>query len=130
MAAGLSRDSCESLCHRRRPAVKKLCLALFTGLTAVVLTATLDLTGNWEVEADFDDSSLSGGGFDCAFRQDGQQLTGTCSGGSAQLTGELKGQNVSWKIQAVTYTGTANETWTSMRGRFTIDGKGGSFTAL
>ena len=59
--------------------MKKLCLALFTGLTAVVLTATLDLTGNWEVEANFDDSSLSGGGFDCAFKQDGEQLTGTCS---------------------------------------------------
>lgn len=110
--------------------MKKLCLALFTGLTAVVLTATLDLTGNWEVEANFDDSSLSGGGFDCAFTQDGEQLTGTCSGGSAQLTGELKGQNVSWKMKTVTYTGTVNETGTSMRGRFTIDGKGGSFTAL
>ncbi len=38
--------------------MKKLCLALFTGLTVVVLAATLDLTGKWEVEADFDDSSL------------------------------------------------------------------------
>lgn len=38
--------------------MKKLCLALFTGLTAVVLTATLDVTGNWEVEATFDDSSI------------------------------------------------------------------------
>jgi hypothetical protein len=110
--------------------VKKLCLALFTGLTVVVLTATLDLTGKWEVEANFDDSSLSGGGFDCAFKQDGEQLTGTCSDGTAQLTGELKGQNVSWKMKAVTYTGTVNETGTSIKGRFTIDGKGGSFTAL
>jgi hypothetical protein len=96
----------------------------------VVLTATLDLTGNWEVEANFDDSSLSGGGFDCAFKQDGQRLAGTCSGGSAQLTGELKGQNMSWTMKAVTYTGTVNETGTSMKGRFTIDGKGGSFSAL
>ena len=110
--------------------MKKLCLALFTGLTVVVLTATLDLTGKWEVEANFDDSSLSGGGFDCAFKQDGEQLTGTCSGGSAHLIGALKGQNVSWTMKAVTYTGTVNETGTSMRGRFTIDGKGGSFTAL
>jgi len=110
--------------------VKKLCLALLTGLTAVVLTATLDLTGNWEVEANFDDSSLSAGGFDCALKQDGEQLTGTCSGGSAQLTGELKGQNVSWKMKEVTYVGTVNETGTSMRGRFTINGQGGSFTAL
>ena len=110
--------------------MKKLCLALLTGLTAVVLTATLDLTGKWEVEANFDDSNLSGGGFDCDFKQDGEQLTGTCSDGTAQLTGELKGQNVNWKMKAVTYTGTVNETGTSIKGRFTIDGKGGNFTAL
>ena len=105
--------------------MKKLYPALFTGLTVVVLTATLDLTGNWEVEANFDDSSLSGGGFDCAFKQDGEQLTGTCSDGSAQLTGES-----ALKMKEVTYTGTVNETGTSIKGRFTIAGKGGSFTAL
>ena len=108
----------------------KLWLALFTVLMVVVLTASLDLTGKWEVEASFDDSSLSGGGFDCAFKQDGEQLTGTCSNGSAQLTGELKGQNVSWKMKGVTYTGTVNETGTNIKGRFTIAGKGGGFTAL
>ena len=110
--------------------MKTLCLALFAGLTVVVLTAALDLTGKWEVEADFDDSSLSGGGFDCAVQQDGEQLTGTCSDGSAHLTGELKGQNVTWKIKEATYTGAVNDTGTSIKGRFTIDGKGGSFTAL
>jgi len=110
--------------------VKKLCLALCAGLTVVVLTATLDLTGTWTVDADFDDSSLSGGGFDCSLKQDGEQLTGTCSDGSAQLTGELKGQNVSWTMKEATYTGTVNETGTSINGRFTIAGKGGSFTAL
>ena len=110
--------------------MKKLSVALFAGLTVVVLTATLDLTGNWEIEANFDDSSLSGGGFDCAFKQDGEQLTGTCSDGSAPLTGELKGQNVSWKMKAVTYAGTVNETGTRIQGRFTIGDKAGSFTAL
>ncbi|HWW85400.1 MAG TPA: hypothetical protein VNZ26_17445 [Vicinamibacterales bacterium] len=110
--------------------MKKFCLALFLGLTVVILAASPDLTGNWDVEANFDDSSVSGGGFDCAFKQDGEQLTGTCSDGSAELTGQLKGQNVSWKVMAVTYTGTVNETGTSMKGRFTIAGKGGSFSAL
>jgi len=110
--------------------VEKLRRALFTGLTLVVLTTTLDLTGKWEVEASFDDSSLSGGGFDCTFKQDGEQLTGTCSEGSAQLAGELKGQSVSWTMKEVTYTGTVNETGTSIKGRFTIAGKGGSFTAM
>lgn len=110
--------------------MKKLCLTLFIGLTVVVLTATLDLTGTWEVEANFDDSSLSGGGFGCAIKQDGEQLTGTCSDGSAQLTGELKGQSVSWKMKEVTYTGTVNETGTSIMGRFRIADKGGTFTAV
>ena len=110
--------------------MRKLCLALFMGLTVVVLAATLDLTGKWEVEATFDDSNLSGGGFDCAFKQEGEKLTGTCSDGSAPLTGELKGQNVSWKMKAVTYAGAVNETGTSIKGRFTTADKGGSFTAL
>ena len=107
----------------------KLWLALLTGLTVVVLAAPLNLTGAWDVEANFDDSSIAGGGFDCAFKQDGEQLTGTCSDGSAQLTGELKGQTVSWKMLAATYTGTVNETGTSIEGRFMVDGKGGSFSA-
>ena len=47
--------------------MKKLCLALFTGLTVVVLSAALNLTGEWEVESNFDDSGTSGGGFDCVF---------------------------------------------------------------
>ena len=64
----------------RRPALTKLWLALFTGLTVGVLAATLNLTGEWEVEGNFDDSSLGGGGFDCALKQDGEQLTGTCRG--------------------------------------------------
>jgi hypothetical protein len=115
--------------------MKKLCLALFAGLTVVVLTAALDLTGEWEVESNFDDSSISGGGFDCVFKQDGEQLTGNCSGGTAPVTGELKGQNVNWKMKAgitqdtITYTGTVNETGTRIEGRFMIAGKGGSFTA-
>lgn len=109
--------------------MKKLCLALFMGLTVVVLAATLDLTGNWEVEANFDDGGLGGGGFDCVFKQDAEQLTGTCSGGEAPLTGEVKGQTVRWKVAVATYTGTVNEAGTSIEGRFLAEGKGGSFYA-
>jgi hypothetical protein len=110
--------------------VTKLWLALFAGLTVVVLAATVDLTGEWGVEGNFDDRNLAGGGFDCALKQDGEHLTGTCSDGSAQLTGEVKGQTVSWKMLAGTYTGTVNETGTSIAGRFTVEGVGsGSFYA-
>ena len=107
----------------------KLWPALFTGLTVVVLAATLNLTGEWDVEANVDDSSLAGGGFDCALKQDGEQLTGTCSGGEVQLTGELKGQTVDWKMLTGTYTGTVKEAGTRIEGRFTVDGKGGSVFA-
>jgi hypothetical protein len=115
--------------------MKTLRLALFTGLTVVVLAAAPDLTGQWSLEANFDDSNTPGGGFDCAFKQEGEQLTGTCADGAAPVTGELKGQNVTWKMKAgvtretITYTGLVDDAGTSMKGRFTMADKGGSFTA-
>jgi hypothetical protein len=115
--------------------MKTLCLALFTGLAVVLLAAALDVTGKWEVESTFDDSSLSGGGFDCSFKQDGEQLTGDCSDGAAPVTGELKGQNVTWKMKArvtqetITFAGTVDDAGRTMKGRFAMPGKGGSFTA-
>jgi hypothetical protein len=116
--------------------VKKPGVALFPALVFVVLFAAADITGNWEVEATFEDSSVAGGGFDCAFKQEGEQLTGKCSGGTASVTGEVKGQNVSWRVQgaansdALTFTGTVDDAGTGMKGRFTIAGKGGQFTAV
>ena len=112
-------------------------LAVFTGLVLVVLGAAADLTGNWEVDASFDDGGLSGGGFDCAFKQDGEQLTGNCSAGTAQVTGEVKGRSISWHLTGAdpsaampTFSGTVDDAGNSMKGRFTIAGKGGSFTAV
>src|SRR3979490_176432 len=116
--------------------MKKLGMALFTALAFVVLVAAADITGKWGVDATFDDRSLDGGGFDCAFKQQGEQLTGTCSGGTASVTGEVKGQNVNWRIQgaansdALTFTGTVDEAGTGIKGHFTIAGKGGQFTAV
>ena len=107
----------------------KLWFVLFAGFTVVVLSATVNLTGEWEVDGNFDDSSLGGGGFDCVFKQDAEQLTGTCSGGEAPLTGEVNGQTVRWKVAVATYTGTVNEAGTSIEGRFLAEGKGGSFYA-
>ena len=101
----------------------------------VVLAAAVNLTGRWALEANFDDISTPGGGFDCAFKQDGEQLTGTCADGAAPVTGELKGQNVSWKMKAggtqetITYTGIVDDAGTRIKGRFTMAGNAGSFTA-
>lgn len=116
--------------------MRKLGVALVPALAFVVLVAAADITGNWEIEAVFEDGSAAGGGFDCAFKQQGEQLTGTCSGGTASVTGEVKGQNVSWRLQgansseALTFTGTVDAAGTGMSGRFTIGGKGGRFTAV
>jgi hypothetical protein len=116
--------------------MKNVRLPLFAGLLAVGLAAAaLDLTGKWEVESNFDDSRTPGGGFDCVFEQDGEKLTGSCSDGTAPVTGELKGQNVTWKLRArvsqemITFTGEVDEAGTSMKGRFTMADKGGTFTA-
>jgi hypothetical protein len=115
--------------------MRALGAALFPALAVVALVAAADMTGNWEVEAAFEDSSVEGGGFDCVFKQQGEQLTGTCSGGTASVTGEVKGQNVSWHRQgadsdALTFTGTVDEAGTAIKGHFTIAGKGGQFRAV
>ena len=116
--------------------MKKLGMALFTELAFVVLVAAADITGNWEVAATFEDRGVAGGEFDCAFVQQGERLTGNCSGGTASVTGEVKGQNVSWRLQgaansdALTFTGTVDEAGTAINGHFTIAGKGGQFTAV
>ncbi len=113
--------------------MRKLGVALSTGLALVVLGAAADITGTWELNASFDDSSLGGGEFECAFKQDGEQLTGNCSGRA--LTGEVKGQNVRWQLQVdnppqtTTYSGTVDEAGTNINGTFTLAGKGGRFTA-
>jgi hypothetical protein len=133
----LDKDHCRgSSATEVRSAVKKPGVALFPALAFVVLVAAADITGNWEIEAIFEDSSVAGGGFDCVFKQQGEQLTGNCSGGTVSVTGDVKGQNVSWRVQgaansdALTFTGTVDETGTGIKGHFTIAGKGGQFTAV
>jgi hypothetical protein len=113
--------------------MSKLNVALFAGLALVVLGAAADVTGTWAVDASFDDSSVPGGEFDCAFKQEGEQLTGNCSGRA--LTGEVNGQNVSWRLQVdtppqtTTYSGTLDEAGTNIKGTFTLGGKNGHFNA-
>jgi len=102
-----------------------------SGRPIVLLAA--NLSGTWEIEADFDDPNLSGGGFDCVFKQAGERLTGSCQ--EIPLTGEVKGTRVTWQIRAgqtqdtITYTGTMNESGSSISGRFSMPGKGGRFIA-
>jgi hypothetical protein len=107
-------------------------LGIVTALAFVVAAAASDLSGKWEIEATFDDNSLSGGGFDCAFKQEGERLSGNCMGVS--LNGEVKGTRVSWQMKAgrtedtISYTATLNDAGTGLSGRFSVAGKGGRFT--
>jgi hypothetical protein len=115
--------------------MKGLGVALFPALAVVALVTAADITGKWEVEATFEDGSVEGGGFDCAFKQQGEQLTGNCSGGTVSVTGEVKGNDVSWRVQgtnrdALTFTGTVDDAGTGIKGHFTVAGKGGQFSAV
>jgi len=106
------------------------CAVLVLAVVAVVEAA--DLTGTWEVDVRFDDPAVEGGDIDCVIKQDGEQLKGACSDGTAALAGEVTGQTVKWRIGGAgsTFNGTLDETGTRIKGRFTAGGKDGSFTAL
>jgi hypothetical protein len=101
-------------------------------LAVVAVAATADLSGTWEVDVRFDDPAVEGGDIDCVIKQEGEQLKGTCSDGTAALAGEVTGQVVKWRIGGAgsTFNGTLDETGTRIKGRFTAAGKDGSFTAL
>ena len=108
-------------------------VAVFAGLALVVVVAASDLSGSWVVDFAFDDASLRGGGIDCTFKQNAEQVTGDCGAGA--VTGEVKGQNITWRLRAgnprvmTTFIGTVDEAGRSMKGRFITAGKGGTFTA-
>lgn len=116
--------------------MKALSTTLTSGLLGIALFAAVDVSGTWEIEANFDDASLGGGGFDCVIKQTAEKLTGDCSGGSATLTGEVDGQKVVWRVGhsdnsagVTTFSGTVDESGRVIEGRFTSESKGGSFRA-
>ena len=96
----------------------------------------VDVTGKWAFAVE---TSAGSGTPTITLKQDGEKLTGHYSGqlGEADLTGNVKGQNVSFKFTVdvqgnaleCTYTGTA-ETKDAMKGKVSIAGLGdGTFTA-
>ena len=50
-------------------------------LAVVAVVGAADLTGTWDVDVTFDDRAIEGGEIDCAIKQEGAQLKGTCSEG-------------------------------------------------
>ena|SRR5262245_43233726 len=102
----------------------------------VMVVVAADVSGTWEIDATFDDTSVEGGGFDCIVKQADGRMTGTCSDGTASLVGEIDGQQVTWRVSnaakpptTTTFTGTLNTAGSGIQGRFTVGGKGGTFRA-
>jgi hypothetical protein len=116
--------------------MKKLGVTLFAVLAAVRLLALSNVTGTWELEGTFDDRKLADArsGFDCVLKQNGERVTGKCSGGTAVMTGEVKGQTVILRLSelhpSTTFTGTLDKAGTHLQGRFVVGDKRGRFTAV
>jgi hypothetical protein len=111
----------------------KFVVALFVALTAVVLGAAPNITGLWEVDVEFDDSSISGGGVDCVFQQhESGRLSGHCMGSYVTM-GQIKEQDVSWRFEkagnTLAFTGSVNEKGTRITGTFMMNDKQGRFVA-
>ena len=114
----------------------KLTATLLATLAAVGLVAAANMTGTWELESSFDDAKLApqNSGFDCVLKQTGNRVAGKCSGGTATMTGEVKGQTVTLRLPelnpSTTFTGTLDNAGTHLQGRFMVGDKQGRFTAV
>jgi hypothetical protein len=110
-------------------------LASVARLGAVSAPAHTDLSGRWELHADFDDRSIPGALANCTFKQDGERLSGTCE--DASFIGEIKGETVTWQLTPagtrdnMIFTGMLDDDDTVIVGRFSYAGRGnGSFLAV
>jgi hypothetical protein len=104
-------------------------------LQAMAAPAHTDMSGRWELHADFDDRSIPGALANCTFKQEGERLSGTCE--DASLIGEVKGQTVTLRLtpagthDTMIFTGMLDDDDTVVVGRFSYAGKGGgSFLAI
>jgi hypothetical protein len=115
-------------------AVMMLVLALAPARGAAQ-AAKVDVTGKWAFSVE---TAAGAGTPTMTFKQDGEKLTGHYTGtfGEADLTGTVKGADVSFSFtvdaQGTTikevYTGTADKD--TMKGKIVIEGLGeGTFTA-
>lgn len=114
----------------------RLWIASAAALVALTVNVYADMSGRWEMHADFNDRSIPGAAATCTFTQDGDHLSGRCE--DATLTGERKGDAVAFRVTLggtggiVTFTGMIVEDDDSaIIGKFTYPGKGdGSFLAI
>jgi len=122
--------------HARVAAVGAV-LMLALGLSAArgAAQAKVDVTGKWAFNVE---TSAGAGAPTFTFKQDGEKLTGHYTGtfGEADLTGTVKGSDITFSFTVdaqgnslkETYTGTVDKD--TMKGKLVIEGLGeGTFTA-
>ena len=120
-----------------RVAVIGAVLMLALGLSAArgAAQAKVDVTGKWAFNVE---TSAGAGTPTFTFKQDGEKLTGHYTGtfGEADLTGTVKGADITFSFTVdaqgnaikETYTGTVDKD--TMKGKLVIEGLGeGTFTA-
>ena len=101
----------------------------------VAAQAKVDVTGKWAFSVE---TSAGAGAPTFTFKQDGEKLTGHYTGtfGEADLTGTVKGADITFSFTVdaqgnalkETYTGTVDKD--TMKGKLVIEGLGeGTFTA-
>jgi hypothetical protein len=112
--------------------VMLVCVALAAGVAA---QAKVDVTGKWAFNVE---TGAGSGAPTMTFKQDGEKLTGHYTGtfGEADLTGTVKGADITFSFTVdaqgnslkETYTGTVDKD--TMKGKLVIEGLGeGTFTA-
>jgi hypothetical protein len=122
--------------HRRIAAVGAIVM-LVAAMSAVrgAAQAKVDVTGKWAFTVE---TSAGAGAPTFTFKQDGEKLTGHYTGtfGEADLTGTVKGADITFAFTVdaqgtalkETYTGTVDKD--TMKGTLVIEGVGeGTFTA-
>src|SRR3954469_670440 len=109
-------------------------LAGALSVARVAAQAKVDVTGKWAFNVE---TSAGGGAPTFTFKQDGEKLTGHYTGtfGEADLTGTVKGADITFAFTVdaqgnslkETYTGTVDKD--TMKGKLVIEGVGeGTFT--
>jgi len=121
--------------HGRMAAVGAVVLIVFSLAAARgAAQAKADVTGKWAFEVT---TSAGAGAPTFTFKQDGEKLTGHYTGtfGEADLTGTVKGSEITFSftvdaqgnVLKETYTGTVDKD--TMKGKLVIEGFGeGTFT--
>jgi len=121
--------------HGRIAAVGAIAMLVLALSPVGAAQAKVDVTGKWAFNVE---TSAGAGTPTFTFKQDGEKLTGHYTGtfGEAEVTGTIKGADISFSFAAdaqgtaikSTYTGTVDKD--TMKGKLVIEGLGeGTFTA-